>query len=102
MYSIEIVKSHGAEIISDEVFGMASCPGCGRDVSLGWSYCPSCGAGPFEETDDIATCVNESDEPSIFKCSACGRIYVPVQIMKEGQAVEWNACPGCAARVLWG
>ena len=99
-YTIEVIKSHGLEVLFDEVYPMRQCPECGYDVARGWLYCPSCGADlPYGELPLVSTCENISPDPSFFQCSACGRTYVPVQVLKKDaeSKADWSCCPGCMA-----
>ena len=99
-FEIEVVKSNGADILSDEIYGMSSCPSCGFDLADCWSYCPSCGCGPLDgAAQHVSVCTDEGDDPNVFKCSLCGRSYAALQFGNGGE-VEWNFCPGCMARLV--
>lgn len=92
MISMELVISNDSEIIKDDVSGTVVCD-CGCICSEHWSHCPRCGAQVGDAC--AGTCGNVGDG-IVFKCSECGRSYIPMQIIDgDVNGCDWAACPGC-------
>ena len=51
---------------------------------------------------NVKECTNVDEFGCYFKCSECQRDYLPVQITRFTDKLDWHRCPNCGAKIRGG